>query len=93
MFPAAEELLQALNAVIEKYQLHPSVVLSLLSRCSATYIRKVQQYYDEQNVDVEEGFNYLLNTDLVNLEMQEFKTEIERVNLERSLDGANWGFG
>ena len=39
--PAAEDLRVALNGIIARYQLHPSVVLSLLARFTAGYIHLV----------------------------------------------------
>ena len=43
---AVDELRVKLNAIIARYQLHPSVVLSLLARFTAGYIHLTQKMYN-----------------------------------------------
>ena len=70
---ATEDLRQALNEIISKHGLHPSVVLSLLARLSAAYIRLTQNFYDSKNAKevVEQDFLNMLNAHLTSLEEKE----------------------
>ena len=82
--PAAEDLRQALNALIAKYELHPSLVISLLARAAAGYIKVAQHYYDQQNVeeDVEEDFLNMLDAHLTDLDMVDVKEVMEKMKKE-----------
>jgi hypothetical protein len=77
---AAEDLRQALNGIIGRYKLHPSVVISLLARISAAYIQLTQKVYDKQNADevVEEDFQNFLTASLTSIDMSEFNAELEK---------------
>lgn len=81
---AAEDLRQALNGVIAKYKLHPSVVISLLSRLSAGYIHLTQKYYNEIDADVvvEEDFQNMLIANLTSLDMSDVDKELEKMKRE-----------
>lgn len=82
---AAEDLRQALNGVIAKYMLHPSVVISLLSRLSAGYIHLTQKYYNEIDADVvvEEDFQNMLIANLTSLDMSDVNKELDKLtNME-----------
>ena len=57
---AAEELREAINSIISKYKLHPSLVLSLLARLSACYINLTQAIYKKKG-DRECVLNDFLN--------------------------------
>ncbi len=77
---AAEDLRQALNGIIGRYKLHPSVVISLLARISAAYIQLTQKVYDKQNADevVEEDFQNFLTASLTSIDMSEVNAELEK---------------
>lgn len=77
---AAEDLRQALNGIIGRYKLHPSVVISLLARLSAAYIQLTQKVYDKQNADevVEEDFQNFLTASLTSIDMSEVNAELEK---------------
>ena len=79
--PAAEDLLDSLNAIIGKYQLHASVVVSLLARLSAAYIHVAQKYYNDIHADVvvEEDFQNMLTAHLTDLDMSDVMGELERM--------------
>ncbi len=62
--PAAEDLRVALNGIIARYQLHPSVVLSLLARFTAGYIH---------------DFHNMLVASLTSLDMSDVENEIEKI--------------
>lgn len=79
--PAAEDLRVALNGIIARYQLHPSVVLSLLARFTAGYIHLTQKMYNQTHDDVvvEEDFQNMLVAHLTSLDMSDVETEIEKM--------------
>ena len=79
--PAAEDLRVALNDIIARYQLHPSVVLSLLARLSAGYIHLTQKLYNQTHDDVvvEEDFHNMLVASLTSLDMSDVKREMEKI--------------
>lgn len=79
--PAFEDLRQALNGIIGRYKLHPSVVISLLARLSAAYIHLTQKVYDKRNADVvvEEDFQNFLTATLTDLDMSEVSSELEKM--------------
>lgn len=81
---AAEDLRQALNGVIAKYMLHPSSVISLLSRLSAGYIHLTQKYYNDIGADVvvEEDFQNMLIANLTSLDMSDVDKELEKMKRE-----------
>lgn len=82
---AAEDLRQALNGIIGRYKLHPSVVISLLARISAAYIQLTQKVYDKQNADevVEEDFQNFLTASLTSIDMSEVNAELEKMKNEK----------
>ena len=82
--PAAEELRQALNGIIARYHIHPSVVISLLARLSAGFIHLTQQMYDKKNADevVEEDFQNFLTATLTDIDMSDVKREMEKIKNE-----------
>lgn len=82
--PAAEDLRVALNDIIGKYKLHPSVVLSLLARLTAGYIHMTQKMYNQSNADVvvEEDFHSMLEAQLTDLDMSDLGIEIEKMKNE-----------
>jgi hypothetical protein len=77
---ALEDLRQALNGIIGRYKLHPSVVISLLARMSAAYIQLTQKVYDKRNADevVEEDFQNFLTASLTSIDMDEVSAELEK---------------
>ena len=79
--PAAEDLRVALNGIIARYQLHPSVVLSLLARFTAGYIHLTQKMYNQTHDDVvvEEDFQNMLVAHLTSLDMSDVENEIEKI--------------
>ena len=79
--PAAEDLRVALNGIIARYQLHPSVVLSLLARFTAGYIHLTQKMYNQTHDDVvvEEDFHNMLVAHLTSLDMSDVKREMEKI--------------
>ena len=81
---AAEDLRQALNGIIGRYKLHPSVVISLLARISAAYIQLTQKVYDKQNADevVEEDFQNFLTATLTDLDMSGVNAELVKMQNE-----------
>ena len=83
--PAAEDLRVALNSIIGKYKLHPSVVLSLLARLSAAYIHMTQKMYNHANADVvvEEDFQNMLEAQLTDLDMSDVASEMEKMQREK----------
>lgn len=78
---AAEDLRQALNGIIGRYKLHPSVVISLLARISAGYIHITQKMYNKANADevVEEDFQNFLTAQLTDLDMSDINDELEKM--------------
>lgn len=78
--PAVADLHMALNEVIDKYKLHPSVVISLLARFSAAYIHSVQRWYDNRDADVvvEEDFQNFLTANLLCIDMEYTNRDIEK---------------
>lgn len=83
--PVAEDLRVALNDIIARYQLHPSVVLSLLARLSAGYIHLTQKLYNQTHGDVvvEEDFHNMLVASLTSLDMSDVKREMEKMKKEQ----------
>ena len=81
---AAEDLRQALNGIIGRYKLHPSVVISLLARLSAGYIHLTQHHYNKLGADevVEEDFQNFLTTTLTDLDMSDVSAELEKMKNE-----------
>ena len=81
---AAEDLRQALNGIIGRYKLHPSVVISLLARLSAGYIHLTQKVYNKINADevVEEDFQNFLTAKLTDLDMSDVSAELEKMQKE-----------
>ena len=79
--PAAEDLRVALNGIVARYQLHPSVVLSLLARFTAGYIHLTQKMYNQTHDDVvvEEDFHNMLVAHLTSLDMSDVENEIEKI--------------
>ena len=77
---ALEDLRQALNGIIGRYKLHPSVVISLLARISAGYIHLTQKVYDKRNADevVAEDFQNFLTASLTSYDMDEVSAELEK---------------
>ena len=71
---AIEELRQALNSIIGKYKLHPSVVISMLARISAAYISLAQAFYKKKNVVefVEADFVNMLSAHLLDKAVDKF---------------------
>ena len=83
--PAAEDLRVALNDIIARYQLHPSVVLSLLARFTAGYIHLTQKMYNQKHDDVvvEEDFQNMLVAHLTSLDMSDVESEMEKMKREQ----------
>ena len=83
--PAAEELRKSLNGLIAKYNLHPSVVISLLARISAAYIHLTQKAYNQICGDevVEEDFQNMLTAHLTDLDMSDVMDEMEKMKKEQ----------
>ena len=81
---AAEDLRQALNGIIGRYNLHASVVISLLARLSAAYIHVAQYHYDKLGADevVEEDFQNFLTATLTSIDMADVKREMEKIKKE-----------
>ena len=81
---AAEDLRQALNGIIGRYKLHPSVVISLLARLSAGYIHLTQKVYNKICDDevVEEDFQNFLTATLTDLDMSDVSAELEKMQKE-----------
>ena len=81
---AAEELRQALNSIIGRYHLHPSLVVSLLARLSAAYIYLTQKMYDQADANevVEEDFQNMLIAQLTDLDMSDVAAELERMKIK-----------
>lgn len=77
---ALEDLRQALNGIIGRYKLHPSVVISLLARISAGYIHLTQKVYDKRNADevVAEDFQNFLTASLTSIDMDQVSGELEK---------------
>ena len=76
-----EGLRVALNGIIARYQLHPSVVLSLLARFTAGYIHLTQKMYNQTHDDVvvEEDFHNMLVASLTSLDMSDVNLEMEKI--------------
>ena len=85
---AAEELRQAINSIISRYKLHPSLVLSLLARMSACYINLTQAVYNKKNVAefVQADFLNMLTAHLLNNTISEFKAQEEMTKLKQGSD-------
>ena len=81
---AAEDLRQALNGIIGRYKLHPSLVISLLARMSAAYIHVAQYHYNKLGADevVEEDFQNFLTATLTDLDMSDVKREMDKIKKE-----------
>ena len=82
---AVDELRVKLNAIIARYQLHPSVVLSLLARFTAGYIHLTQKMYNQTHDDVvvEEDSQNMLVAHLTSLDMSDVETEMEKMKKEK----------
>ena len=83
--PATEEFRLALNTIIRKYNLHASVVISLLARMSAAFIHITQKHYNQLNADVmvEEDFQNMLIAHLTDLDMSDVVGEMEQIEREK----------
>ena len=81
--PAVEELRLKLNDLIRGHRFNPISTLVLLSRVSAGYIHMMEKAgYDEkcQEGSVEERFHFMVQAHLAELDLDEAKKYIERVN-------------
>ena len=78
---AAEELREAINSIISKYKLHPSLVLSLLARLSACYINLTQAIYKKKGERefVQVDFLNMLTAHLFNHSVEECKKALEEM--------------
>lgn len=78
---AAEELRQALNSIIGRYKLHPSLVLSLLARMSACYIKLTQAVYNKKGDHefVQADFLNMLTAHLLDHTMDECQKALEEM--------------
>ena len=78
---AAEELRQALNSIIGRYKLHPSLVLSLLARMSACYIKLAQAVYNKKGDHefVQADFLNMLTAHLLDHTMDECQKALEEM--------------
>ena len=78
---AAEDLRLALNAIIRKYHLHASVVISLLARLSAACINMTQKHYNMLDADVvvEKDFQSMLTAQLTDHDMSDVAGEMEKM--------------
>ena len=86
---AAEELRQALNSIIGRYKLHPSLVLSLLARMSACYIKLTQAVYNKKGDHefVQADFLNMLTANLLSMAMDESKkAQEETAKLKQGSD-------
>ena len=80
---ALEEFRQALNSIIGRYKLHPSLVLSLLARMSAAYINLTQAVYNKKGERefVQVDFQNMLTAHLMDNAISEFKAQEEMTKL------------
>ena len=81
--PAVEELRLKLNDLIRGHRFNPISTLVLLSRVSAGYIHMMEKAgYDDkcQAGSVEERFFFMVQAQLAELDLDETKKYIERVN-------------
>ena len=78
---ALEELRQALNSIIDRYKLHPSLVLSMLARMSAAYINLTQAVYNKKGDHefVQADFLNMLTAHLLDHTMDECKKALEEM--------------
>jgi len=78
---ALEELRQALNSIIDRYKLHPSLVLSLLARMSACYIKLTQAVYNKKGDHefVQVDFQNMLTAHLLDHTIDECKKALEEM--------------
>ena len=78
---ALEELRQALNSIIGRYKLHPSLVLSLLARMSAAYINLTQAVYNKKGdlEFVQVDFQNMLTAHLLDHTIDECKKALEEM--------------
>ena len=78
---ALEELRQALNSIIGRYKLHPSLVLSLLARMSAAYINLTQAVYNKKGdlEFVQVDFQNMLTAHLMDHSMDECNKALEKM--------------
>ena len=76
---ALEELRQALNSIIDRYKLHPSLVLSMLVRMSACYINLTQAVYNKKGDHefVQADFLNMLTAHLLDHSIDECKKALE----------------
>ena len=86
---ALEEFRQALNSIIGRYKLHPSLVLSLLARMSAAYINLTQAVYIKKGERefVQVDFQNMLSAHLMDHSMDECNKALEEMTkLEQGSD-------
>ena len=86
---ALEEFRQALNSIIGRYKLHPSLVLSLLARMSAAYINLTQAVYNKKGdlEFVQVDFQNMLTAHLMDHSMDECNKALEEMTkLEQGSD-------
>ncbi len=78
---ALEELRQALNSIIGRYKLHPSLVLSMLARMSAAYINLTQAVYNKKGdlEFVQVDFQNMLTAHLLDHSIDECKKALEEM--------------
>ena len=91
---ALEELRQALNSIIGRYKLHPSLVLSLLARMSAAYINLTQAVYNKKGDHefVQADFLNMLTAHLMDNAISEFqKAQEEMTKLKQGSDSQEKG--
>jgi hypothetical protein len=76
---AVEELRQALNSIIGRYKLHPSLVISMLARLTAGYINLTQAFYNKKNDAevVEADYLNMLTANLLDHTIDECKKALE----------------
>ena len=91
---ALEELRQALNSIIDRYKLHPSLVLSLLARMSACYINLTQAVYMKKGERefVQADFLNMLTAHLMDHSIDECNKALEEMTkLEQGSDFSEKG--
>ena len=78
---AAEELREAINSIIGRYKLHPSLVLSLLARMSACYIKLTQAVYNKKGDHefVQADFLNMLTAHLMDHSIDECNKALEKM--------------
>ena len=78
---AAEELREAINSIIGRYKLPPSLVLSLLARMSAAYINLTQAVYNKKGERefVQADFLNMLTAHLMDHSIDECNKALEKM--------------